>query len=75
MKKIIFLIVLLLIPNIILANEGVIIDSNICYETIYNILLFCFIHNSHSTTLHVLMWKKRKNDGMVWGKMGKRYLL
>lgn len=28
-------------------------------------LLFCFIHNSHSTTLHVLMWKKRKNDGMV----------
>lgn len=34
------------LKNIILANEGVIIDSNICYETIYNILLFCFIHNT-----------------------------
>lgn len=34
------------LKNIILSNEGVIIDSNICYETIYNILLFCFIHST-----------------------------
>lgn len=34
------------LKNIILADEGVVINSNICYETIYNILLFCFIHNT-----------------------------
>lgn len=34
------------LKNIILSDEGVIINSNVCYETIYNILLFCFIHNT-----------------------------
>lgn len=34
------------LKNIILSDEGVIINSNVCHETIYNILLFCFIHNT-----------------------------